>query len=204
LALVAKMHAGQLSAADRAVAIRQGSAAAQADIRGLFDTFLPESQRRPTLGGNIQPQTILAKTGDLNRGKLIYFSDGARCRHCHDAGDRKQSLGPTIQDINKKFPLAAEMLQHVLQPSLKIEETFAAHLATTTDGRLIGGLLIEQNDREIALKTTEKKVVRLPRSEVEELRKSDKSLMPDNLFSDVTAQEAADLLAYLRSLGAAQ
>ncbi|QDU27161.1 Soluble aldose sugar dehydrogenase YliI precursor [Anatilimnocola aggregata] len=203
LALVARLHGGTVKDDDRAIAVRQGSAA-PTDIRGLFDTFIPESQRRPTLGANVDPQTILSKSGDVQRGKLIFYSDGARCRNCHDASDRKLSIGPTIQDINKKYTKLTDLLPHILQPSLKVDEPFAAYTALTDDGRVIGGLLVEQSDRQVVLKTAEKKLVQLPRASIEELRKSEKSLMPDNILSDLTAQEAADLLTYLASLGAAK
>jgi hypothetical protein len=43
-------------------------------------------------------------------------------------------------------------------------------------------------------------VIRLPRANLEELRRGDKSLMPDRVLSDLTAQEAADLMVYIRSL----
>ena len=33
------------------------------DIRGLFETFVPESKRRATLGANIDPQVILSRQG---------------------------------------------------------------------------------------------------------------------------------------------
>jgi putative heme-binding domain-containing protein len=146
----------------------------------------------------------LNRPGDAQRGKLIYSSDAARCRACHEVTDRNQSLGPTLQEINKKYPKPEEFVQHVLQPSLKIEEPVAAYIVLTKDGRALPGLLVEQNEQEVVIKSVEKKVVRLARSEIEELRKSDKSLMPDFLLSDLTVQEAADLLQYIRSLGAGE
>jgi len=175
------------------------ASAAPADIRGLFDTFLPESQRRATLGPTFDPQVVLSKQGDLERGKLIFFSDGARCRNCHELDDKQKSLGPTLREVVKKHPQSADMLQHILQPSLKIEEPFAAFAVVTDDGRVLAGLIIEQNDKEVTLKTPDKQVIKLSRSNIEELRKSDKSLMPDRILSDLTAQEAADLLAYIRT-----
>ncbi len=201
LARVIAVHRGSLGQAEAAAAIAQGAAAERSDIRGLFETFVPESKRRVTLGANPDPQTILNLSGDRARGQLIFFSDGARCRNCHDAASREQSIGPTLQEINKKYPRPEELLQHVLQPSLKIEDPFAAYAALTSDGRAVSGLLVEQTDAAVALKTAEKQLVRLPRSEIAELRKSPKSLMPDQILSDLTAQQAADLLEYLRSLG---
>jgi hypothetical protein len=41
--------------------------------------------------------------------------------------------------------------------------------------------------------------VRLARQDIEDMRKSEKSLMPDGILSDLTAQEAADLFEYIRS-----
>src|SRR5262249_5857508 len=144
------------------------------------------------------------REGDVARGKLIYYSDGARCRACHDIDDRSKSFGPTIMEINKRFIRSQEMLQHVINPSMKIDDQFAAYSILTNDGRNLSGLVVKKNDKEVVLRTLEKVEVRIPRDQIDEMRKSEKSLMPDRILSDLTAQEAADLVAYIRSLGAAK
>ncbi|HEY2411277.1 MAG TPA: PQQ-dependent sugar dehydrogenase [Pirellulaceae bacterium] len=204
LALAGKLHQHSVPPEAFDTAATLGSATTTSDIRGLFETFIPESKRRPTLGANIDPQTILSRQGDRQRGKLIFFSDGARCRACHEIDDPSQSVGPTLQEINKKYARPAELLQHVLQPSLKIDEPYAAYAVLTNDGRAINGLMAEQNDKEIVLKTADKKLARIARSSIAEMQKSPVSLMPDRILSDLTAQEAADLFEYIRSLGVAK
>ena len=204
LSLVGRLHRPSISIDIRQAAARLGAATSTSDVRGLFDTFLPESQRRATLGANIDPQAILGRRGDQQRGKLIFFSDGARCRNCHEIDDPGQSLGPTLQEINKKYARLPELLQHVLQPSLKIDDPYAAYVVLTTDGRTISGLLAQQNEKEIVIKTSEKKLERLSRDSISEMQKSPKSLMPDRILSDLTAQEAADLFAYVHSVGPAK
>lgn len=199
LALAIDVHRGTLRGDAAKAAVAAGSAAASTDIRGLFETFVPESQRRPTLGPTFNPQAVLTKKGDAARGKLIYFSDGARCRNCHELDDRTKSLGPTLIDINKKYPAASDLVLHALQPSLKIEEAFAAYTIVTIDGKVLTGLLVEQSPSEIVLKTVEKQVVRVRRTNVEEMVRSEKSLMPERILSDLTAQEAADLIEYIRT-----
>jgi len=201
LSLAAQVHRASVPPETRQAAALQGAATSISDVRGLFETFLPESQRRATLGASIDLHTILSRSGSLERGKLIFFSDGARCRNCHEINDPGQSLGPTLMEINKKYGRLPELLQHVLQPSLKIDEPFAAYSILTNDGRAISGLLVEQNDKDIVLKTPEKKLERLSRDSLAEMQKSPKSLMPDRILSDLTAQEAADLFAYIQSLG---
>ncbi|MFO0871065.1 MAG: PQQ-dependent sugar dehydrogenase [Pirellulales bacterium] len=199
LALVARMHRGQLTPRDFSRAVAAGGAA-PTDIRGLFDTFIPEARRRATLGAGFAASLVLDKAGDRERGRLIFASDGARCRNCHDLENPAQSLGPTLRDIAKKYPQPEELLRHITQPSLKIDESFAAYTAVVDDGRVLQGLLVEQTPERVALKTLERQVVRIPRQKLEELRRGDKSLMPDQVLSDLTAQEAADLLAYIRSV----
>ncbi|MGC3971390.1 MAG: c-type cytochrome [Pirellulales bacterium] len=197
LTLATSLHRGELPL-DRFQAAVKAGIAARSDVRGLFETFIPEADRRKTLGPNIDPQAILSLRGDRDRGQLIFFSDGARCRNCHEIDDREKSFGPTLHEITKKHPKLGDLLTHALQPSLKIDEPYAAYTVTTADGRTLTGLLAEQTPTEIAVRTPEKKLVRLKRSEVEELAKSDKSLMPERILSDLTAQEAADLLEFIR------
>ncbi len=202
LALVAQMHRGSLPQSTFQAAVAVGSAA-PSDIRGLFETFVPESKRAATLGANVDPRSILSRKGDHQRGKLIYFSDGARCRACHEIDDRAKSLGPTLQEITKKYPRSAELVQHAIQPSLKIDEQYAAYTVVTDDGRVLSGLIVEKTGDEIVIKTVERQIVRIARENVEEMTRSEKSLMPERVLSDLTAQEAADLFEYIRSQGSA-
>ena len=201
LALIARMHAGTLDRKDHDSAVTIGYKSSSSNIRGLFEHFIPESKRRKTLGPNINPEMILSRKGDHARGKLIFFSDAARCRACHDVNDPKKSTGPTLTEINKKYPRRSEMLQHALNSSLKIDDKFATYIVVTNDGRVVSGLKVEDNATGVVLKTAERKTIRIARDDIDEIQKSKKSLMPDRILSDLTAQEAADLLAYIRSLG---
>jgi putative heme-binding domain-containing protein len=202
LALAVQMHRGALSADDSAAAVTLGSKSPKSDIRGLFETFLPEAMRRATLGATVDPQVILQRRGDHDRGKLIFFSDGARCRACHELDDRAKSLGPTLAEMNKKYPRLDELLLHVLRPSQKIDEPFAAYTLVRSDGTIVSGLVVEQGESRVVVRTVEKQTVTVAREEIEELRRSEKSLMPEGVLSDLTAQEAADLFEYIRSAGA--
>ena len=166
------------------------------DVRGLFETFIPENSRRKTLGRNVDPETVIALEGNATRGRLIFYSDGARCRNCHDLNDAAKSTGPTLVEIRKKYPRRSEMLTHILKPSLKVDEKFATWSVVTNDGKLHNGLLVSQSDSEVVLKTAERKTVYIAKSEIDVIKKSPQSLMPEAILRDQTAQEAADLLAW--------
>lgn len=199
LALATRFHAGQYDPADRHAAT-EIARNASSDIRGLFDHFLPESARKKTLGSGFEAQSVLTVKGDALRGRLIFFSDAARCRTCHQLDDAALSVGPTLTEISKKYTHDSELLQHVVSPSLKIDDKFAAWIAALKDGRVVSGLLQSESSAEIVLRTTDARSIMIPRAEIEELQKSSRSLMPDNVLADLTAQEAADLLAFIRAV----
>ena len=163
-----------------------------------METFIPEGARRKTLGRNVDAEKLLAVKGEAARGKLIFYSDGARCRNCHDLNDASKSTGPTLTEIRKKYKQPGELLQQILKPSLKVEEKFAMWIVITDKGQVHSGLIVSQSDDEVVLKTAERKTVRIRKSKIDELKKSPNSLMPEGVLSDLTEQEAADLLAWLR------
>lgn len=198
LALQLRMHAGAVPPRNQKAVI---SAAAESgsDTRGLFDQFVPEALRRKTLGHHFDPQSVLSLTGDALRGKLIYTSDTARCRNCHHLNDASLSVGPALVEISRKYAVPQELLQQIVVPSQKIDDRYAAWLAVTDRGQTVTGLLERESAAEIVLRNAERKSVALQRSELEELHRSPKSLMPEGVLADLTAQEAADLMAFIRS-----
>jgi len=197
LALAAGIHSGAFLKIDT----RHAYESTGSDIRGLFATFIPESERRRTLGRNVDAQQLLSLKGDAGRGRLIFYSDGARCRNCHDLNDAAKSTGPTLTEIRKKYKRRSELLQQILQPSLKVDEKFATWIVITQTGQVHSGLIVSQTDDQVVLKTNGQKTVQLARTEIEEIQKSPKSLMPEAILSDLTAQEAADLIAWFGSDG---
>ncbi|MCA9064491.1 MAG: PQQ-dependent sugar dehydrogenase [Planctomycetaceae bacterium] len=199
LALTARLHAGTLNDAIQQTAAMSAATSGN-DIRGLFDHFVPESKRKKTLGRQFDPELVLSQPADVDRGRLIFLSDHARCRTCHHASDPEQSVGPTLLEVSKKYTVKSELLQHVMQPSLRIDERFAAWAVLTADGRIITGLLQSQTDDAVVIRTAERKLVTIPTEQIDEIRRSMTSLMPDGVLSDLTPTEAADLLQYIQSL----
>ena len=62
------------------------------------------------------------------------------------------------------------------------------------------GLLVEKTDEVVVLKDAQDKSRRIPMDMIEQLVPQRQSLMPDLLVRDMTAQQVADLVAYLSSL----
>ena len=171
-----------------------------ANVRDLFERFLPESARTKRLGSVIRPGDILQLTGDAGRGKHLFFNSSAvQCKNCHQIHHEGDPLGPDLTQIGKTYNRPA-LLETILEPSKKIAPEFVPYLLETTEGQIIVGLLAKRTDQEVVLKSAERKLIQVPADEVELLLPQSKSLMPELLLRDLTAQQVADLLEYLLSL----
>jgi putative heme-binding domain-containing protein len=169
-------------------------------VRDLFAAYQPAERRRITLGNVIRPHTILSLTGNAERGaRLFHEAPGVQCRNCHKLDQPQASVGPDLREVARKRS-RQELLESLLEPSKHIERPYMTYIVQTTSGRVQTGLLVRENDREIVLRDTQAKDSVLLRADIELLQTSPKSLMPDALLRDLTAQEAADLLSFLESL----
>ncbi len=170
------------------------------NVRALFDRFIPADKRPQSLGAEINPETILALEGNAGRGERIFFqSSTAQCGNCHVVGNRGKNIGPDLSQIARKYDRAA-MLTHVLEPSQAIGVDYQGYVLETEDGRVHAGFLLSPPEGDLVMRTIQGEVVRVPADDVAELLKQEKSLMPELLLKDATAQDAADLLAYLMNL----
>jgi uncharacterized repeat protein (TIGR03806 family) len=181
-----------------AVAIARDSR--DVEIRDLFERFVPPGERVKRLGDVVDRMAILALHGDVQRGREVFAANAAsQCKNCHKAGDVGENVGPDLTRIGTKYGKVA-LLEQILDPSKTIEPQYAAYLVETKDGRVLSGLVSERNGQTVVLKDNQGKTLRVPAAEVERLVPQSRSLMPDLLLRDLTAQQVADLLEFLTTL----
>ena len=143
---------------------------------------------------------ILALSGDPQRGRELFLrGNGIQCRNCHQLEEIGKAIGPDLRQIGKKYDMA-KLLESMLEPSKTIDPKFTSYLIETRKGRVHSGLLVRKSDKEVVLKTTEGKELRVAANDIELMVPQRKSMMPDLLLRDLTAQQVADLIAYLRQL----
>jgi len=200
LASALRGHEASLSDDAREVAISRGAAHPDTIVRDLFEPFVPEEARTKRLGTSVDAAEILAINGDAARGRELFLtSAGLQCRNCHKVGQQGRSVGPDLDGIGKRYS-SAELLTSVLAPSQKIEPKYQTWLAETSKGLVYSGLMVEESNGEVVIRDAMGKDVRLQRDDLELLIAQPKSLMPELQLRDATAQDAADLIAFLQSL----
>ncbi len=191
--------ADTLPPATRSLVLTQ-VAAVEPVIAGLFERFLPPAQRVQRLGGQIDPGTILNLTGDTEQGRQLFATSSLmQCRSCHAVGGQGGGVGPALDRVGSRLS-RGQLLESLLEPSKTVAAEYRTWLAVTDDGRSVTGLLVERTDDTVALVDASGKRTDLAAESIEELEALRTSLMPEQLLRDLTAQQAADLLAYLQSL----
>jgi putative heme-binding domain-containing protein len=172
----------------------------QAEVRDLFERFLPEERRVKRLGDVVRPEQILALAGDAARGRKLFFeTSGVQCRNCHRIAGQGTEVGPDLDQIGKKYD-RAQILDNILNPSRQIEEKYLTYLLTTKKGLAHSGLLVSRDAARVVLKDGTNKLIEVAAGDVELLAPQQKSVMPDLLLRDLTAEQVADLTAFLSSL----
>jgi putative heme-binding domain-containing protein len=164
-------------------------------VGDLFEHYLPATGERK-LGSSPRPKSILSRSGDAARGEQLFWSEAVNCGKCHQVDGRGTAVGPDLSAIGTQRP-REDLLESLLFPSRRVEPKFASHIVLLHDGRAIAGLLVKRDSDTIVLRDGQGKEVILAASDVQKLQPSRLSLMPEGQLAGLTAQEAADLLAYL-------
>jgi putative heme-binding domain-containing protein len=136
---------------------------------------------------------LIVKTpGDAKAGRIVF---NKVCGQCHKMHGEGQEVGPDIT-VNGRASFE-QLLSNVFDPSLVIGADYQAVTVSTTKGRVLTGLLVEDSKERISLKVQGGKIEIVPRAEVEEMQRSKVSLMPEGLEKQIPTNEIRDLFAYL-------
>ena len=118
------------------------------------------------------------------------------CFQCHKLHGQGMEVGPDITSNGRGS--FEQLVSNVMDPSLVIGPAFTSKTVLTTDGRVLAGLVAASDEKRLTLKVQGGKLVELDREEdIEQIKDSDKSLMPDGLEQQMNRQELLDLFAYL-------
>jgi len=199
LTLATALAADRLDPASLSLILDE-STGADPVIAELFEPWLPESRRVARLGAGFDPAQVLAVDGDPDSGRQLFLAGRGQCSQCHAIHGQGLDVGPELSRVGGKYPVAGEMLRHLIDPSAEIAEAYRAITVLTDEGQAFTGRLVDRSAGSIRLRDGTGRLIEIETERVEAERASDRSLMPENLLDSLTVRQAADLLAYLLSL----
>jgi putative heme-binding domain-containing protein len=173
---------------------------APTQAREYVEHLLPAEMRLQRLGQNIQPNHVLDLTGDTGRGKQLFIMGAGLCNQCHLAEGVGKSVGPALDTPKSRLASRDQLLEQILKPSAIISDEFRSSRILTIDGQSHLGRITARSDQQLQWLDQQGQLISMAAEDVELVQPSTISLMPENLFSTLSAQQAADLLAYLWNL----
>jgi len=151
----------------------------------------------------LPPLTELsARKGDAANGRIMFHTLGT-CIQCHQLNGLGKEVGPNLSEIGKKLTKQA-MFESILYPSAGISHNFESWVVATTDGNILTGLVTSETDDAIVLKDAKAIVRTVKKSDIEQKKKSETSLMPADLHKLVSEKELVDIVEFMTTLKEAQ
>ena len=159
--------------------------------------LLPQPQMKDS--APLPPIDQLASLkGNIGAGKEL-FEGKATCSNCHIVNQLGKNVGPDLSEIGSKLSREA-MYTAILDPSAGISHNYENFSVLTLDGQVISGLKVSETDQVIVIRTADAVDRRIPKTEVDVVKKSDKSIMPENLHHAFDQKGLIDLVEYMTSL----
>ena len=127
----------------------------------------------------------------------------ASCISCHALGGVGTAFGAELAKLDAKMT-PVEIMRHIIEPSLKIDEKYRSTTVITDDGNVITGIVTEDTPTEIAIvlnPVLKAEPIRIKKSGISERRESSISIMPKGLLDKLTRDEVLDLVAFVASRG---
>lgn len=124
----------------------------------------------------------------------------ATCLQCHKLRGEGGAVGPDLTDALTRWKGdRAGLLREVVEPSHKIDDKFAMVNIETGDGRILTGIITEQNAETVTLITNPEspRPQTIAREDIESLKKAPVSMMPKGLLDRYTQDEVFEILSYV-------
>jgi putative membrane-bound dehydrogenase-like protein len=138
---------------------------------------------------------ILAEVGDVERGAKVFEQ---QCANCHQLGGRGHAIGPSLAAMTSRG--AEALLYNILVPNGEMDPRYASYTVLTNDGRILSGIIAGESAASVTLKGPQDETSTVLRVDIDELRSTGMSMMPEGLERLIDRPAMADLLAYLQNM----
>ena len=136
--------------------------------------------------------------GDVRRGHEVFVGKKAACIACHAVGYLGGRLGPDLTNI-AKVRTDRDLVESIIFPSASFVRSYEPVVAELEDGRLVTGIITKETSDEVVISTGPQQSQPIARREIVEVHPSKVSLMPQGFATQLSRQELADLLAYIKA-----
>ncbi len=136
--------------------------------------------------------------GNAQAGRRYFLtSSAAECVRCHSIGGQGGEVGPKLTKIGSTLT-REQILQALVEPSARLSPGYGMAILTLKDGQVASGILMEENDHELVLKTSEAEPLKIPVARIAK-RDNVPSSMPA-MGHIMSKREIRDVVEFLSNL----
>lgn len=136
----------------------------------------------------------LAAGGDAIKGKEVFVRN---CALCHQVrGDLGTALGPDLGTVHSWS--AEAIMENTLAPNLSISSGFDSWSVELQNGETFVGVIASETPAAITIRNAGGFEKTISRQEIKSLKALNTSLMPEGMATQVSPQEMASLVAFLK------
>ena len=139
-----------------------------------------------------RPSAVAA--ANASRGRAVFQKTCAACHVLYGEGGK---VGPELTGANRAN--LDYILLNSVYPSLDVPHAYRTVSVLTVDGRVVNGVLAEEDGTKIVLRTPEQPRVVIAKEDIDFRKISPQSMMPDGQLDAMKPQEVIDLVKYLRT-----
>jgi putative heme-binding domain-containing protein len=160
---------------------------------------LPRASEGDVLAQRAHLEEMLGqlKGGDVRRGQAVFNDAKVACVSCHSMGYLGGKVGPDLTTIGQ-VRTEMDLLEAILYPSASFVRSYEPVIVKTKDGEPHSGILRGDNEQGVLLVSGPNMEERIARADIEDMRPGTVSIMPAGLETQLSKQELADLLAFLK------
>lgn len=161
-------------------------------IRAQAAKVLPQRENADRAALLAQYVSALTLSANHKRGAELFQK---QCATCHKLGGVGHEIGPNLAAMKNRGREA--ILVNVLDPNREVNPQYKTYNVITTDGRSLSGMLTAETASSLTLTQAEGKTETVLRIDIESLRGSGLSLMPEGLEKVLDPQQLADVIAFI-------
>ncbi len=140
-------------------------------------------------------QKSLELKGDIDRGRAHFRK---HCAACHKLENFGESIGADLNAIRDRG--TAAVLLNILDPNREVKPQFLSYVAQLDSGRTLTGMIAAEAANSLTLRKADNTTESVLRINIDELKSTGLSFMPEGLEKQLNPAAMADLLAYLNSI----
>jgi putative heme-binding domain-containing protein len=130
--------------------------------------------------------------GDPAIGAKVFDRE---CKTCHKIGERGFAVGPDLTGSPSRDPSA--LLSNILDPNASAPPKDVQYVVIDQNGRMYSGIIASETATSLTLRRGDGAQDTVLRGQVEELRSTGLSLMPEGFEQRISMREMADLIAFV-------